>query len=856
MAPAHRHTSGRSLVLSILCLQAICLQVTSECDQTFVSRPGGPLNGTFHAPEFQNPRGHSRQCLYTFLAGPGQRVEIVFTSFGLRGSPPDGSAVGDLPACVHEYMDVYSEVVRPEPAELINSPFGGRYCGPIPPRRRVSLYRAVALAFYTDKNASTADLFTGRFTFINDSEYQVGAPVANTPCSFLVNGSVKPSGSLLSPTYPGAYPKALVCNYQFLGNENQRIRLEFRDFDLFYGGPHCPFDYVRVYDGADNTSAIVGTYCGQQRNLVLYSSRSSLLVTFVTLPRTANTQNRGFKGIFEFANSFTKLDFIKKNDGEHIRGSECDQKILSKKESTGSVYSPNYPFPYMPKLVCRYFIYGMQDSQHLERVRLEFDKFEIPKGPKGDCSEGYLKIYTKGQETTDSYDKFDHELCGESNKTQVIVSEGPRMVLVFSSGEKMGRGFKANYTFETEYRIPGTAAPDGSCTFTYRSASKKKGEFNSPRYPSNYPSDTNCTYSFLATPNEQVILIFENFKVRADSANSTIGSYGAAVCQEDWLEIFNVYRDGTERIVGRFCGMTAPGPIESNRGATGLKIVLHADADGVYSGFKARYVFETAKSIFGDCGGNVSSLDYGVISSPNFPENYDGPTKGPSSKTCNWYINVRPKYKILLDFESFAVEGDPVGRGCPAAVLRLWTNMANSPIELCGEKAPSDKWQYLSDSNAIRFSFIAADKAVGAQGFRAVWTEVQEGPSCDEFQCKKSNFCIPNKLRCNGVNNCGASDRTDEDDCSVEAPPEDYSLVLGCASAVLGVVLLTLCVICHRKRRRRRRSGGASGGGGGRPFQLPAPGGASASSSIHRRPPSVLQHQHDLGERYASVDSV
>lgn len=68
-------------------------------------------------------------------------------------------------------MDVYSEVVRPEPAELINSPFGGRYCGPIPPRRRVSLYRAVALAFYTDKNASTADLFTGRFTFINDCKW-------------------------------------------------------------------------------------------------------------------------------------------------------------------------------------------------------------------------------------------------------------------------------------------------------------------------------------------------------------------------------------------------------------------------------------------------------------------------------------------------------------------------------------------------------------------------------------------------------------------------------------------------------------------------------------------------------------
>lgn len=76
-----------------------------------------------------------------------------------------------LLSCVHEYMDVYSEVVQPDAAELINSPFGGRYCGAIPPRRRVSLYRAVALAFYTDKNASSSDLFEGRYAFINDCKW-------------------------------------------------------------------------------------------------------------------------------------------------------------------------------------------------------------------------------------------------------------------------------------------------------------------------------------------------------------------------------------------------------------------------------------------------------------------------------------------------------------------------------------------------------------------------------------------------------------------------------------------------------------------------------------------------------------
>ena len=71
-------------------------------------------------------------------------------------------------------------------------------------------------------------------------------------------------------------------------------------------------------------------------------------------------------------------DFITKNAGEHIRGTECDQKILSQGQSQGNVYSPNYPFPYLPKIVCRYFIYGLQDPQHLERVRLDFDKFDVP----------------------------------------------------------------------------------------------------------------------------------------------------------------------------------------------------------------------------------------------------------------------------------------------------------------------------------------------------------------------------------------------------------------------------------------------------------------------------------------------
>ena len=54
----------------------------------------------------------------------------------------------------------------------------------------------------------------------------------------------------------------------------------------------------------------------------------------------------------------------------------------------------------------------------------------------------------KGQEQTDAYDKYDYEMCG-SYTPEPMLSDGPRLVMIFASGESQGRGFKAKYTFET-----------------------------------------------------------------------------------------------------------------------------------------------------------------------------------------------------------------------------------------------------------------------------------------------------------------------------------------------------------------------------------------------------------------------
>lgn len=63
-------------------------------------------------------------------------------------------------------------------------------------------------------------------------------------------------------------------------------------------------------------------------------------------------------------------------------------------------------------------------------------------------------------------------------------------------------------------------------------------------------------------------------------------------------------------------------------------------------------------------------------------------------------------------------------------------------------------------------SFISADKAVGQQGFKAIWTEVAMESDCSgQFLCVTNKYCITEGLRCNGINNCGPDDSSDEENC-------------------------------------------------------------------------------------------
>ena len=134
----------------------------SACDQSFTSTSDfGSKNGTFIAPTFLNPQQHVQQCTFSFVGLPSERVVLEFEEFDLQGTPPE---------CFHEYLDLFTEIQKPKDKSLIETPFGGRYCGKIPPRLRISLYNGLSFVFHSDRPNITEARFSGTFQFMPEGK--------------------------------------------------------------------------------------------------------------------------------------------------------------------------------------------------------------------------------------------------------------------------------------------------------------------------------------------------------------------------------------------------------------------------------------------------------------------------------------------------------------------------------------------------------------------------------------------------------------------------------------------------------------------------------------------------------------
>ncbi|XP_076467229.1 cubilin-like [Babylonia areolata] len=779
-----------------------------KCDVVVSTLEGAPVNGTFASPGFPGPYPNNVHCLYKFVGRENQRVRIRFTSFVLQGR---------YPLCENDFVDVYAELQR-EDQDLLDAKLTGRFCGEGDenlPSLIQSTHHILYLSFFANRHKRNAG-FNGTYQFLDDTLFRDVTKVPVHDCFFSVRSENKLSGHIVSPTYPGMYPDNLSCFYKLEGKPGQRIRIRFEEFILFHGGEYCPFDYVKIFDGYTAEAPVIGTFCGRYTpSTVVYSSGEALFLQFVTgqgrinftkppLEQEADFsfERKGFNISYMFSEGFVNLEFITK-EAEHVRGTECDQRILSNKESNGTIFSPGYPGNVPDGVVCHYYLDGLMDEQNLEKVEVFFTDFKIP-GYIPECNNGYIGLQEGGeggQMWEGQRGRVRERFCG-TIRPPPLTSTGPRMVLVLNTRDaKYGGRFVALYKFVTDYGIPGDHIPGDNgrkCQFLYDSKWSKSGSTNSPRFPAKYPQNLHCVYILRPQQPHEILIFYFEVLMFPESQKDDAGCR-----RSDYVAIYEEVKEKNNfTMTERYCNKdTLPGPYATKNV---VKIIFHSNDRESNVGFKITYQFVPVNQLRRGCGRRHEINGHGAggkISSPQYPRKYSALT------LCEWTVRAsRPHNKVLMQLADLNMEGF-LGSNCQHAVLKVYNDPeALHPVaSLCGKS--SEPPSYLSSHDTLTLRFITSPASLGAKGFDVSWTEIHTTGQCQQFMCERNKYCINQALKCDGQPNCGAQDNSDETaECPQTASFQILHIAIGTSISSFFCLILLVCGFYHRRKFRSERA--------------------------------------------------
>ncbi|KAL5282994.1 BMP1.2 family protein [Megaselia abdita] len=417
--------------------------------------------------------------------------------------------------------------------------------------------------------------------------------------------------------------------------------------------------------------------------------------------------------------------------GQRVQLSEGDiaqAKLLYKcpscgrtfQENAGSFWSPSY--------------YNSNESSNLtescewritatngERIILKIENLNLLKTEN--CETDYLEVRDGYYVKSPIIGRF----CGK--KSEILTTKSSRMLLTYhnSNLDKEYNGFKANF----EAICGGDLKADDS------------GFLESPNYPLEYLANKECIWKITVPEGFQVALKFQSFEVENHDT-----------CVYDYVEV----RDGSNKdspIIGVFCGYKSPPQMKSSGKTMFIKFV--SDSSVQKAGFSAVFMKEVdecetsehgcehkcintlggyecscnigyelhsdKKHCEDACGGVIQSLN-GTISSPSFPYQY------PVLKHCVWEIVAPAKYKILLNFTHFDLEGlttQMKDGSCGYDYVSIYSKMPNDQLKFinifCGSDIPP---VITSEGNVLHIEF-RSDKSIQKTGFAAIFrTDVDE----------------------------------------------------------------------------------------------------------------------------------
>ena len=174
-------------------------------------------------------------------------------------------------------------------------------------------------------------------------------------------------------------------------------------------------------------------------------------------------------------------------------------------------------------------------------------------------------------------------------------------------------------------------------------------------------------------------------------------------CQYDYLAVYGGPDDSSPQLT-RLCNRRSQNTTVTSQGNNMmLRFISDSAVEG--KGFRASYRTTESK-----CGGLMTGAR-GVITSPNYPHNYD------ANDDCGWLITVDRDHVVWLTFEDFDVEPHS---NCSYDHVAVYDgNSSSAPLLLvhCGQDLPSPS-VYKSTTNQM-FVRLKADGTVASKGFKA-----------------------------------------------------------------------------------------------------------------------------------------
>ncbi|XP_061076047.1 LOW QUALITY PROTEIN: CUB and sushi domain-containing protein 3-like [Conger conger] len=502
-------------------------------------------------------------------------------------------------------------------------------------------------------------------------------------------------GILLSPNYPLNYENNHECIYSIQVHAGKGINITARAFHLGQG------DYLKIYDGRDNTAQVLGMFTGSAMlGLTLISTSNHIWLEFFS---DSESTGQGFRllytsfelshcedpGVPQFGFKISDQGHFsgssvayKCNPGYTLHGSSVlrcmtgerrawDNTLPSciaecggtfKAESSGSILSPGYPFPYDNNLRCTWVI----EVEPGNIVSLQFLAFDT------EASHDILRIWDGPVENEMLLREVSGSLLPERVhstlnlvtihfETDFYISKSGFAIEFSSSvatacrdpgvpmnGSRYGDGKEPGDTVtflcDPGYELQGEAkiaciqvdnryywqpSPPVCIAPCGGNLTDSSGFILSPNFPHPYPHSKDCDWLIAVNADYVISLAFISFSIEPNY---------------DFLYIYDG-PDSSSHLIGSFQDSKLPEKIESSSNA--MQLAFRSDGSVSYTGFHLEYKAKLRESCF-DPGGVMNGTrlgnDYKLGSSVTFRCAPGYVLQGYSTLTCMMGDDGRPQW--------------------------------------------------------------------------------------------------------------------------------------------------------------------------------------------------------------------